>query len=165
MIATFQTTLRLFRIAGVLLVIALIAIVLANIVFREGFGIALVWANEVAIVLFVWVAFIGAGVSFAENARIRFTFLTDKLPPRANAAFEILVSYVGLVLLGGFVATSLYVSYVHRHQTFTTMPVTVLWEWAAVPLGTLLGLAGWIRHGKWTFAQAARKSESKPAGT
>lgn len=161
----FENVLKLFRIAGVALVLALIGVILANIVFREAFGIALVWANEVAIALFVWIAFIGAGVSFADNARIRFTFLTDKFPRSANAGVEMLVTYVGLVLLGGLLATSLYVMYVHRHQTFASMPVTVVWEWAAVPIGTLLALAGWIRHGKWTPAQAALKSESKLAGT
>jgi TRAP-type C4-dicarboxylate transport system permease small subunit len=160
-----QSLLKVFRVFGVALVVALILVVLANIVCREGFGIALVWANEVAVTLFVWVAFVGAGISFAENARIRFTFLTDKLPERVGALIEILVTYVGLVLLGGFIATSLYVSYVHRHETFATVPVTVIWEWAAIPVGTALALTGWIRHGRWTFAQAATRAAARLAGT
>lgn len=163
--AIFLKLLRTFRIFGVALVAVLIAIILANIVFREALGIALVWANEAAIALFVWIAFIGAGVSFAENARIRFTFLTDMLPRRANGMMEIFITYVGAVLLAGFVATSIYVMYVHRHQTFTTLPVTVAWEWASVPIGTLLALLGWVRHGKWTPSQPDSKSSSKLAGT
>jgi TRAP-type C4-dicarboxylate transport system permease small subunit len=163
--AIFLKLLRTFRILGVALVVVLIAIVLANIVFREALGIALVWANEVAIALFVWIAFIGAGVSFADNARIRFTFLADMLPERANGMLEVFVTYVGAVLLAGFVATSIYVMYVHRHQTFTTLPVTVAWEWASVPIGTLLALLGWIRNGKWTPSQPDSKSSSRLAGT
>lgn len=165
MIATFQMLLGIFRIFGIALVVALILIVTANIVFRESFGIALVWANEVAVAMFVWIAFIGAGVSFAENTRIRFTFLTDMLPQRANAVLKVLVTYVGAVLLVGFVATSIYVAYIYRHQTFTTMPVTVVWVWASVPIGTLLAFLGWVRHGKWTLSQPDSKSTSKLGGT
>ena len=161
MTAAFESLLRLARIVGVALVLALIVIVGANIIFREAFGIALVWANEVAVALFVWIAFLGAGVAFAQNARIRFTFLTDKLPRLANTTIEVLVTYAGLVLLAMLFATSVYVGYVHRNQTFTTMPVSVVWEWASVPIGTLLAIFGWVRHGKWTPAQAASRSAVK----
>lgn len=164
MTATFESLLKLARIVGVALVLALIAIVAANIVFREAFGIALVWANEVAVTLFVWIAFIGAGVAFAENARIRFTFLTDMLPRVANTTIEVIVTYAGLVLLAMLFATSVYVGYVNRNQTFTTMPVSVVWEWASVPIGTLLAILGWVRHGKWTFTQAAARTAAKGLG-
>lgn len=149
----YKSLLKLYRIVGVALVLALIVIVLANIVFREAFGIALVWANEVAIALFVWVAFVGAGVSFAENARIRFGMFVEMLPRVGRKSVELLVSYTGLVLLAGFLATSVYVGWVHRHQTFATMSVTVAWQWAAVPAGALLAILGWIRYGKWTLAE------------
>jgi len=148
---------KLFRFAhhlAVAIVLVLIAVIAANIVFREALGIALVWANEVAVSLFVWSAFIGAGIAFGQNARIRFTFVTDRLPRFANTAFEVLVTYVGLVLLLGLLATSIYVMYIHRNETFTTMPISVVWEWAAVPVGALLCVVGWLRNGQWTFSQA-----------
>lgn len=160
-----RALLKAARTFGVLLVVALLLIIAANILFREVFHIALVWADETAITLFVWMAFVGAGISFAENARIRFTFLVDKLPPPARAWVEVLVSYVGLVLLGGFVLTGAYVAWVHRDTTFTTMQVTVLWQWAAVPIGTLLAVEGWIRHGTWTPRQARHIDPTKLAGT
>jgi TRAP-type C4-dicarboxylate transport system permease small subunit len=160
-----RALLRAARVFGVLLVIALILIIAGNIVFRELLHVALVWADETAITLFVWIAFIGAGISFAENARIRFTFVVDMFPPAARAWVEVLVSYVGLVLFAGFVVTGAYVAYVHRDTTFTTMQVTVLWQWAAVPLGTLLALEGWIRHGTWTPRQARHIDPTKLAGT
>ena len=160
-----RALLRAARAFGVLLIVALLLVITANIVFREVFGIALVWADETAITLFAWAAFVGAGISFAENARIRFTFLVDKLPASMRAWVEVLVSYVGLVLFGGFVVTGAYVAYVHRDTTFTTMPVTLLWQWSAVPIGTLLALEGWIRHGTWTPRQARHIDPTKLAGT
>ena len=161
----FRLLTRTFRFIGVVLVLALIVAVATNVFFREVFGIALVWANEVAMAMFVWIAFVGAGVAFAENARIRFTYFIDKLSTGPNAAMEIFVTWLGFLVLAGFFATSVYVTYIHRHETFTTMPASVVWEWAAVPVGTLLALLGWIRNGSWTFSHTATRAASKLAGT
>ena len=160
-----ETLLRSSKFLATALVLILIVVIAANIVLREAFGVALVWSTEVSLALFVWVAFLGAGISFAENARIRFTFFTDRLPPGARAIVEVIITWVGFVLLLGFFATSIYVGYVHRNETFATMQTTVVWQWAAVPVSMLLGLSGWIRNGSWTSAQAHHKNEMKLVGT
>jgi TRAP-type C4-dicarboxylate transport system permease small subunit len=146
-------------------VIALIVVIAANIVMREAFAVALVWATEVSLALFVWVAFLGAAIAFAENARIRFTFITDLLPPGGRSAIEVLITWIGFVLLAGFFVTSIYVAWVHRHETFTTMNTSVMWQWAAVPVSLVLGISGWILNGSWTLAQAGNKNELKLVGT
>src|ERR1700687_1678410 len=92
---------RLYRVMGALFVIALILTVLGGITLREIFGVPLVWANEVGITLFVWTVFIGAGISLAENAHIRFTIVVDRLPLTLRRAVGLLVTYTGLVLLVG----------------------------------------------------------------
>lgn len=154
-----------YKLLGIALVVALMAVVTANIVFREVFAIALVWSTEVALAMFVWIAFLGAGIAFAENARIRFTFFADRLPPAGRNTVEIAVTYVGFALLFGLFVTSIYVGWVHRRETFTTMPVSVAWQWAAVPAGLVLGLIGWVRNGAWTYSQAAGRQELKLVGT
>lgn len=157
--------LRASKFLAIGFVLGLIAVIAANIVLREAFAVALVWSTEVSLALFVWVAFLGAGISFAENARIRFTFITDRLPPGGRAAVEVLITWVGFVLLLGLFLTSIYVAYVHRNETFATVATSVIWQWAAVPVSLLLGISGWILNGSWTPAQAAHKNELKQVGT
>lgn len=161
----YDFLLRSSKFLATALVLILIAVIAANIVLREGFAVALVWSTEVSLALFVWVAFLGAGISFAENARIRFTFFTDRLPAGGRAAVEVLITWVGFVLLFGFFLTSIYVAYVHRNETFATMPTSVVWQKAAVPVSLLLIMSGWIRNGSWTAAQANHKNEMKLVGT
>lgn len=150
---------RLYRALGAILVIALIALLFVNIVLRAGFGIPIVWANEVALVLFVWVVFVGAGVSFAENARIRFTLLIDMLPSLGNRLIGMLVTYLGFAVLACFWAMSLYMAWAFRHQRFTSINVSVMWEWAAPPVGIALAAAGWIWAGQWTLRARPRATE------
>jgi len=162
MIRIFDAITTIYRWAGALCVMAIIVILVAAIVLRELFGIALVWANEVAIVLFVWSVFIGAGIAFAENAHIRFNIVVSRLPLTGRRAIGLLVSYGGLVVLVGFLVTSIYVMYVYRDQRFTTIDASATWEWVAVPLGMTLAVLGWLRHGKWTWA-SGELTERAPA--
>lgn len=151
MVRIFDAITIVYRWVGALCVMAIIVILVAAIVLRELFGIALVWANEVAIVLFVWSVFIGAGIAFAENAHIRFNIVVSRLPLAGRRAIGLLVSYGGLVVLVGFWTTSMYVMYVYRDQRFTTIDASATWEWVAVPFGMTLAVLGWLRHGKWTW--------------
>jgi TRAP-type C4-dicarboxylate transport system permease small subunit len=167
MIRTYSFLTRLYRAAGALCVIAMIVILLASITLREILGMSLVWANEISITLFVWSVFIGAGVAFADNAHIRFNIVVDRLPLSGRRAIGLLVSYGGLVLLAGFLVTSIYITYMYRDQRFTTIVASAAWEWSAVPIGMFLATLGWIRHGKWTWraAELVEKAASEIPGT
>lgn len=129
--------------------VALLLILVANIAARELFTYSLPWANEAALVLFVWMTFIGAGICFAQDARIRFTMGADALPPRVRHVLEVAVTWVGAALLLGLLATSIYSTWLYRNQVFATMPLSMSWQWASVPAGMALALLGWIRHGTW----------------
>lgn len=163
MTGLYDVLLRAYRVVGALLIISLILAILASITLRELFGVALVWANEVAITLFVWAVFVGAGIAFAENAHIRFTILVDRLPPRGQRVLALLVTYVGVVLLVGLWVTSLYLAYLNRDQRFTTIPVSAAWEWSSVPFGLTLAILGWIRYGKWTWRTAGSGEKATDA--
>jgi TRAP-type C4-dicarboxylate transport system permease small subunit len=151
MMKAYRLCYRVFRALGAAFVLALIVVILASIVLREVFSLPLVWANEVAICFFVWGVFIGAGVGMAENAHIRFSILIDRLPLAGRRVAGLAVSYLGLILLGGLLVTSAYLTWLSRDQRFTTIALSAAWQWAALPAGSFLALLGWLRHGKWTW--------------
>lgn len=140
---------RIAKLIGAAFAIALVVVLLANIISREVFAYSMAWANEAAVALFVWMAFIGVGVCFADQSRIRFTMIADVIPSRANGILQMLVTYVGMVLLVGFFLTSIYATWLYRHQVFATMPFSASWQWAAIPTGMALAVIGWIRGGTW----------------
>jgi len=161
MIRAFWMLTRAYRAAGALCVVSMLVLLAASIALREIFQVALVWANEISITLFVWSVFLGFGVALADNLRIRFDIVVGRLPATAQRAIELLVSYVGLVLLMGFLATSAYVTWVYRGQRFTTIAVSVAWQWSAVPVGTSLAIVGWLHFRAFTWRGTAQVEKSK----
>lgn len=149
LIAIFDGLTSLCKLIGGASAVGLVLVLFANILARELFTFSIAWANEAAVALFVWMTFIGAGLCFAQNARIRFTMVQEALPARMGHVLQLIVTYVGAVLLIGFLATSIYAIWLYRNQVFATMPYSVSWQWAALPSGMLLASIGWIRHGVW----------------
>lgn len=144
-----ETLTCFYRFLGGVMALALVLVLVVNIIAREVFSVSLAWANEAGIAFFVWMTFVGAGLCFAQNARIRFTMIADGLPSAPRHVLNLLVTYVGAVLFAGFLVTSIYATWLYRGQVFATMPFSLAWQWAAVPVGLLLCLIGWVKHGIW----------------
>ncbi|WP_370211260.1 TRAP transporter small permease [Roseovarius sp.] len=145
MTKAFDLILSTYRVAGGLLVLAMIVLILASIVLRELFGNPLVWANEIALALFLWIIFIGAGTAFAGNIRIRFTLLTSGLPSRLRMLADRLATFAGIVLLCTFFYVSIRMVWVFRNQRFASIDLPVMLEWIALPVGLALAILSLVR--------------------
>ncbi len=54
-------------------------IVSANVFCRFVLNFSLYWADELAMIIFVWLTFLGAAVAVRENSHYVLNFLTEKL--------------------------------------------------------------------------------------
>ncbi|WP_299655038.1 TRAP transporter small permease [uncultured Jannaschia sp.] len=134
-----------YRVLGGLLVLALIGVLLAGIAMREIFSKPLVWVNEVSLILFLWTVFVGAGVAFADNARIRFTLLTSLLPEGLRRTADRAVTLVGVGLLCLFLWVSLKMLRTFSGQRLVSLDLPVAVEWLALPVGLLLAILALLR--------------------
>lgn len=125
--------------AATLALIALIAIVFANVVGRYGFSYSLTWGNEAAIWLFVGVIFLAVPLAHRTRAHLSIEFLVDRLPRPARAVAgylsDVLVAYATILLLTG--ATTL-IQMVGGVNYVLGMPSWV--KFALIPITAGLGL-------------------------
>src|ERR1700710_1502613 len=63
----------LVEIPAALLVVAEIVILFAGVVARYGLHRPLIWSDELASILFLWLAMLGAAVAFRRAAHMRMT--------------------------------------------------------------------------------------------
>ncbi|HLU04761.1 MAG TPA: TRAP transporter small permease subunit, partial [Advenella sp.] len=115
--------LRITELVGALLVLMLIILLFSNIVARELLSISLVWTNEVSLILFAWAIFLGAAVAFARGARIRFTFLVDRLAPQTRELSNILTTWAGALVLIVLFVISVKLVQMSWNQQLTSIPV------------------------------------------
>lgn len=77
---------RLVDIAGAIIFTVITLVASAQIVNRYFFGSSFVFAEELAVQLMIWIAFLGAAKCVSVDAHTRLTVAIDGLPPRPRLA-------------------------------------------------------------------------------
>jgi TRAP-type C4-dicarboxylate transport system permease small subunit len=93
-------TLRWSLIASIALMLACIAL---QVVMRYGFGNALSWSEELALLMFSWAALGGLALGVREGFHVRLTLLLEPLPGSARVwaerAIQLLTAALGAYLV------------------------------------------------------------------
>lgn len=111
--------LRLARdMAAIGLFVALFLTLLVGVVSRYAFHAPIAWADELAVILFIWVIFFTSAFSLGYRDHFGFDVVYDRLAPRARRVVSILTS-VALIamLLYSLPFVWDYVSFMWRERT------------------------------------------------
>jgi tripartite ATP-independent transporter DctM subunit len=123
------------------LVVGEVAVLLAGVVARFVFDSPIPWADELASILFPWLANLGAAVALRRGTHMRTTALVSRFSPRVQAWAEVLaiaLPCLWLVMLIGPMAEYARDEWVVQTPALA-WPNTV--RAAAVPVGSALMLA------------------------
>ena len=133
-----RTLQLLVEIPTVLAVVAEVVILFCGVAARYVFHTPLIWSDELASIVFLWLAMFGAAVALQRGSHMRLSYLVDRLPPRGRAIAEVL--NVGIPLL--FVVLVFAASWDYAEdQGFIETPAlgwSGLVRAAALPVGLLL---------------------------
>jgi len=109
----------LVEIPAILVVVAEVVILFVGIVARAVFNSPIVWSDELASILFLWLAMLGTAIAVQRSNHMRLTFFVSLLSPRARAWAETLAA--GAVAL--FLAMILHPTFEYlQDQAFVETP-------------------------------------------
>ena len=120
------------------LVAAEIVILFSGVVARYVLNHPLIWSDELASILFLWLAMLGAVIAFRRDEHMRMTAAVGSLPAPTRATFDLFATCAALAFLL-LIASPAY-EYA-RDETFITTPALGLnnaWRAAALPSGIAL---------------------------
>jgi len=136
-----------------LLVVVEVAILLAGVVSRYVFHRPLLWSDELASILFLWLAMLGAVVALRRGEHMRMTAVVGKVSPPARAFLEVLAIAAALTFLALIVYPAF--QFAHDEMVITTpaLEITNAWRAAALPVGSalmlLIALLRLLESGSW----------------
>ena len=90
---------HLIEIPVALLVLAEVVILFSGIFARYVLNTPLIWSDELASLLFLWLAMLGAAVAFRRGEHMRMTALVSKASPRTRAFLEVFAVTAALAFL------------------------------------------------------------------
>src|SRR3954449_8601170 len=141
----------LVEIPAALLVVAEIVILFAGVVARYALHRPLIWSDELASGLFLWLAMLGAVVAFRRGEHMRMTAVVASAGPVARAWLDVVATCAALAFLL-LVAWPAY-EYAFEESFITTpaLQISNIWRAAALPVGiglmALFALLRLVRSG------------------
>ena len=142
LLQTIETGLRLTaEIPAAILMLAEIAILFAGVVFRYALNDPLVWSDELAATLFLWLVMLGSAVAVARGEHMRLVLGRKALSPRWRQRLDSFAT----VMVGLFAAEIIVPAWRHQiDQHVIESPALGIpddWRVAAMTVGIALILA------------------------
>lgn len=130
----------------VVMLLAMTLVLFAQIVFRYFFEMPLVWSEEMALVLMLWITFLGAALLLESKEHISIDFLVEMMSPGAQR----LMAIVATVLLLIFNVALTYGAFLVVEATASSitpgMKISVAWHYGGAMVGGFLLALVSIEH-------------------
>lgn len=124
----------------IVLLLAMASIIFANVVLRYTTGDSIIWAEEVARHMMIWVAFLGAGLALRFGGHVAIDNLHRAVSTRmARMLRSVVVLGLALFFIFMTVASSDYV-WRTRFQSTAATDIPISFVYAAMPVGFVLML-------------------------
>jgi len=120
------------------LVVAEIVILFSGVIARYVFNHPLVWSDELASIVFLWQAMLGAVIALRRDEHMRMTALVGALPPRAQAGLDAFATCAALTFLALIAWPAFDYAIEELDITTPALEITNAWRAAALPCGTVL---------------------------
>ncbi|CAL77599.1 putative TRAP-type C4-dicarboxylate transport system, fusion of small and large permease proteins (dctQ/dctM domains) [Bradyrhizobium sp. ORS 278] len=125
----------LVEIPAALLVLAEIVILFAGVVARYGLHRPLIWSDELASILFLWLAMLGAAVAFRRGEHMRMTAMVARASPGFRAYLDLVATTAALAFLLMIALPSWEYAYEESYITTPALQISNICRAAALPVG------------------------------
>jgi tripartite ATP-independent transporter DctM subunit len=126
---------RLIEIPAALLVVAEIVTLFAGVVARYIVQQPLIWSDELASILFLWLAMLGSAVAFRRAEHMRMTAVVASATPPVRAYLDVVATCAAFAFLLFIVGPSYQYAYEESFITTPALQISNSWRAAALPVG------------------------------
>ncbi|WP_394067172.1 TRAP transporter large permease [Roseixanthobacter glucoisosaccharinicivorans] len=129
---------RILEVPVAILVSAEILILFSGVLARYVFHQPLVWSDELASMLFLWLAMLGSAIAFQRGEHMRMTAFVGALPPGGRAFIEVVAVSTALAFLLLILPAAF--DYAHEEAIVRTPALDLQNSWRASAMPVGLGL-------------------------
>ena len=120
------------------LVLLEIVILLAGVISRYVFHSPLVWSDELASILFLWLSMLGAVIALHRGEHMRMTGLLGYVGPGTRAFLEVMAAMAPLALLALILYPAFDYASEERFIVTPALEINNAWRATAIPVGMML---------------------------
>ena len=131
---------RLFELIVIGVYVALVVDITAAVFFRYVLNDSLVWGEELARYLFVWLVFLGAGLGVGKNVHVGVDSFVRMLPLGPRKLMQLGVEAAVMAFLVALIAVGVNLAMASAHMQTLLLNVSIAYVYLAAPVGGALML-------------------------
>jgi TRAP-type C4-dicarboxylate transport system permease small subunit len=144
------------------LVVALAVIVFLQVFNRFVLKTPLAWSEDLAMLLFQWVAFLGAAVGVKRMRHFGIELVVKKMSAKARHGIERLTPIlIGSVALS-MITEGMKLIQFNRNRIYSSMDLSYIWAYLAIPVSGLLIIIFLIQHEARLFRERKEARGNRP---
>ena len=125
--------------ASMVLVVALAVVVFLQVFNRFVLKAPLAWSEDLAMLLFQWVVFLGAAIGVRRLRHFGIDLVVKKLPARMHRTIALMVPFiVGIVALTMITEGLHLLTFNRARAAYATMDLSYLWAYLPIPVSGCL---------------------------
>jgi tripartite ATP-independent transporter DctM subunit len=128
----------LVELPAALLVVAEVGVLLVGVIWRYLLHSPIIWSDELASILFLWLAMFGSVVALRRGEHMRMTALVGMLGPRVQAFLDVLAMAAALAFLLLMAEPAYEFASEEVWVTTPALNIANSWRAAALPVGIAL---------------------------
>jgi tripartite ATP-independent transporter DctM subunit len=145
--------------AAALLVVTEIIVLFSGVSARYFLQKPLIWSDELAGILFLWLAMLGAVTAFQRGEHMRMTAIVGQISPRQRAFFDVLAIAAPLAFLVLVIHPAYEFASDEAFVSTPALDISNLWRAAALPVGLglmlVVALLRLLSFGNWRLGASA----------
>ncbi len=123
---------------AVALIVLEIIILFSGVVARYVLHVPLVWSDELASILFLWLSMLGSVIALRRGEHMRMTALIDRVDPRTRVLLDVFALAASLAFLLLIFLPAVDYAYEESYIVTPALEISNAWHAAALPAGIAL---------------------------
>jgi TRAP-type C4-dicarboxylate transport system permease small subunit len=132
--------------SAAVMVVALAAIVFVQVFNRFVLKAPLAWSEDLAMLLFQWVAFLGAAIGVKRMRHFGIELVVKKLPEKIHHKIERIIPFiVGIVALT-MITEGISLIGFNKNRIYSSMDLSYIWAYLPIPVSGCLMILYLVLH-------------------
>lgn len=126
------------EIIGSTMFVAMLVVLVAQTLGRQGLGVPLVWSEELSKLIFIYAGYLGIVACIKDDSHVSIDIFLKKLPAKAQ---KWVYTFNQLLILGALITVfiiSIPIVQNQAHLDIVTLQISSVYMYAALPILTLL---------------------------
>ena len=128
------------------MVVALAIIVFVQVFNRFVLTAPLAWSEDLAMLLFQWVAFLGAAIGVKRMRHFGIELVVRKLPEKIHHKLELIVPFIMGIVALTMITEGIGLIGFNKNRIYSSMDLSYIWAYLPIPVSGCLMILYIILH-------------------